>query len=96
MALKDKQNRTIVLPISEAEYDIFLTNNTIAHEVIQSLYDQHPELFPLQMANGYCLNGRDRMSKKMDIQLRKIEISGVLLHESILFRIKLIHATTPL
>ncbi len=77
MALKDKQNRTIVLPISEAEYDIFLTNNTIAHEVIQSLYDQHPELFPLQMANGYCLNGRDRMSKKMDIQLRKIEISGI-------------------
>lgn len=85
MALKNKQNnekevhgRTIVLPISEAEYGEFVKNNRKAHETIQLFYKQYPELFPLEMSLGYSLNGRDRVSKKMDIKLRKILINGVI------------------
>lgn len=85
MALKNKQNnlkevkgRTIVLPILEADYGEFVKNNKKAHETIQLFYQQYPELFPSAMTLGYSLNGRDRVSIKMDVQLRKILVDGVI------------------
>lgn len=77
MALKNKQNRTIVLSFPETMYSIFIKDNAIAHEVIKSHYEQWPELFPAQMANGYMLNGRTRPSKKLGLRMRKIKVSGI-------------------
>lgn len=77
MALKDKQTRTIVLPISESRYSSFMEDRKVAHKIIQAAYQLHPELFPAEMANGYWLNGKSRVSKKLDLQMRKIKIGSI-------------------
>ena len=77
MALKIKENRTIVLPIDEKNYDLFIKDIKIAHEVIKSMYDIHPEFFPLGMSEGYMFNGNSRKSKKLDLQMRKIKIGTI-------------------
>lgn len=77
MALKDKESRTIVLNISESTYSSFMEDRTIAHKIIQTACRSHPELFPEEMAEGYWLNGKTRVSKKLDLQMRKIKIGEV-------------------
>lgn len=53
-----------------------MENRSTARELIDALYEDSPELFPLQMEKGYQLNGKSRKSKKSGLQLRKIKISG--------------------
>ena len=77
MALKGKQNRTIVIKISESNYSSFMQEKQVAHQVIQGAFKRYPELFPVQMSKGYMLNGRTRVSQKLGIQLRKIKVAGV-------------------
>ena len=77
MALKNKQNRTIVLNFTEKTYDSFIEDQAIAHQIIKTNYHQHPELFPKAMENGYMLNGKSRISKKLGIQKRKIKVAGI-------------------
>ena len=64
MALKVKQNRTIVLNFTEKMYSSFMEENEIAHETIKQHYAQYPELFPKEMEKGYMLNGCTRVSLK--------------------------------
>ena len=59
MARKDRQNRTIVINISESKYASFMQDNQEAHQFIQEAFEKHPELFPAQMPQGYVLNGKD-------------------------------------
>lgn len=77
MALKGKQNRTIVIDISESIYDSFMQDSQVAHSQIQEAIEHHPELFPTRIAAGYVLNGKTRVSKKMALQLRKIKVDGI-------------------
>ena len=63
MALKTKQNRTIVLNFTEEMYCSFMEHQEIAHEVIKQELTKHPELFPLGIEKGYMLNGKTRVSK---------------------------------
>jgi len=77
MAPKNKQNRTIVLCIEEKSYPTFMGDQDVAHEVIKSQYEQWPELFPASMVKGYMLNGKTRISKKLDMQMRKIRLDGI-------------------
>lgn len=77
MTLKDKQNRTIVFHISESNYGSFMEDNQLAHQLIQEAFEGNPELFPAQMSQGYTLNGKGRLSKKLTLQLRKIKIAGI-------------------
>lgn len=77
MARKDTQNRTIVINISESKYASFMQDNQEAHQFIQKAFEKHPELFPAQMSQGYVLNGKTRVSKKLALQLRKIKVAGV-------------------
>ena len=77
MALKNKQNRTIVLNFTEKMYDSFMDHKEIAHKLIKNHYAEHPELFPKEMEKGYMLNGRTRVSKKLGLQMRKIKIDNV-------------------
>lgn len=76
MALKIKQNRTIVLNFTEKMYSSFMEDNEIAHETIRHHYAQYPELFPKAMENGYMLNGSTRVSKKLGLKMRKIKVSN--------------------
>lgn len=77
MAHKDKQNRTIVLPISETDYTKFVEDIPTAHQIIRQIYDQHPSIFPIEMQSGYKLNGSTAVSKKTGYFLRRIDISGI-------------------
>lgn len=77
MARKVNENRTIVLPIKESDYTVFMQQATQAHATISHYYQQFPDLFPPQMSEGYCLNGKTRLSKKIGIQMRKIKIAGI-------------------
>jgi len=63
MAHKIKKNRTIVLPIDEEKYDLFVNDLDTAHEMLQSYYTQIPELFSSEMSDGYMFNGKTRVSK---------------------------------
>jgi len=77
MALKIKQNRTIVLNITEQIYCSFIEDTEIAHKLIQQQFMQYPELFPKGMEKGYMLNGKTRISKKLGTQMRKIKIGDL-------------------
>lgn len=77
MALKNKQSRTIVLEIPEESYDSFMEHQEIAHEILGAHLLGHPELFPQGTENGYMLNGKTRMSKKLGVRMRKIKVGGI-------------------
>jgi len=77
MALKVKQNRTIVLNFTEKMYSSFMEDNEIAHETISQHYAEYPELFPKEMENGYMLNGCTRISKKLGFKMRKIKVANI-------------------
>ena len=52
-----KGYRTIRLPLSEAEYDDFLSNRDYAKARLDALYEDFPELFPEAFPRGYALYG---------------------------------------
>jgi len=75
MATKSKKSMTIVLPIGEEIYSDFVNNRALAHQTIKGLIEKFPELFPPELAEkGYSLYGKDEISKKLGIQLRRIKI----------------------
>jgi hypothetical protein len=76
MALKNKQNRTIVLNFTEKMYCPFMEHQETAHETIKGHFAKYPELFPAEMENGYMLNGKTRVSKKLGVQMRKIKVGN--------------------
>lgn len=79
MATQSKVNKTIVLNISEEKYSKFIGNAKFAHEIIISALNSSPELFPENTPElGYTLKGLDRISKKMNIQLRRIKIGDTI------------------
>ena len=71
---RNLQSKTIVLEIEEGIYNSFMEQTVIAHEILSYQIAIHPELFPIGIADGYMLNGRTRISKKLGIQMRKIKV----------------------
>lgn len=45
MDFKDKEGMTIILPIKESDYDIFVSDKVVGRSVIEDFYNLHPELF---------------------------------------------------
>ena len=78
MALQDKQkiNRTIVLPFTESDYDRFMNDLAFAKEKVAHHFQTHPELFPADMRHGYFFNGTTRVSKKLNLNMRKLQINN--------------------
>ena len=77
MATKSKKNKTIVLPIAEENYSAFIEDPSTAHEIVQDFLNRAPELFPSEtLEKGYIFKGKDRVSQKMGIQLRRVQIAG--------------------
>lgn len=68
--------RTLRLPITEAEYDQFLTDTVYARDTLDKLYDQHPELFPASWSQGYALYGFTDELKKQSIRCRRVRLGS--------------------
>jgi len=68
--------KTIVLPISASNYTKFMLDRKIAHKIIQDIYKKTPDLFPVSMSCGYCLNGKTKLSKKSGVKMRRIKIDS--------------------
>ncbi len=69
----NKKSHTIIIEISEKQYPKFIENKVYAKEVICSISNEFPELFPTGFsATKYKLKGFTRTSKKLGIKMRKI------------------------
>lgn len=67
--------RTIRLPIAEADYAQFMTDEEFAKAQLDRLYRQHPELFPDELGQGYALYGFTDKSRKQQLRCRRIRLS---------------------
>jgi len=70
-----RQNRTICIEFP-ANYDETINNPSAFRAVIDDNFKRHPELFPPEISEGYELK-EIRTSKKTEITVRRILISGV-------------------
>ena len=65
------------MDIDEKEYPIFISDNGYARKLIDKRIADHPEIFPSGIIEeGYKLNGKTRVSKKMGCEMVKIKTSG--------------------
>ena len=67
-----KGDRTIRLPLAEAEYEHFLTDGSYARERLQELSEASPELFPAAFARGYAFYGFPPPSRKQQLRCRRL------------------------
>jgi len=84
MNIADKPRRgcrTLRLPISKSEWERFSNDTVFAKETLDQLYEQHPEIFPLEFKTGYIFNGSTAVSIKLGYQCRRIQLkaNGVIL-----------------
>jgi len=70
-----RENRTICIEFP-TNYDETLNNPSAFRAVVDGNYKRHPELFPLEIAEGYELK-EIRTSKKTAITVRRILINGI-------------------
>jgi len=77
MASKITEKRTIILPISENMYELFMIDNEVSKKILSSFYEKIPECFPQEMSEGFILNGKTSPSKKLKFQMRKIRVNGI-------------------
>lgn len=72
-----RQNRSICLPfINHSHYIEIVKCSNGFRASIDSFAKQWPELFPLEILQGYLMKDI-RLSKKLSIPVRRIEISGI-------------------
>ena len=66
--------RTIRLPIAEADYAQFMTDEEFAKAQLDRLYRQQRELFPDELGQGYALYGFTDKSRKQQLRCRRIRL----------------------
>lgn len=66
--------RTLRLPIAEADYERFMSDNAFAKEKLGDLHGQHPELFPAPWSGGYAFYGYTDYSRKQHLRCRRIRL----------------------
>jgi len=67
------RNRTICLPIDEARYEHIIQDAGAFRAWVTEQHVLHPELFPEQLARGFCLKD-SRTSGKLGIVIRRIQL----------------------
>jgi hypothetical protein len=70
-----KGYRTIRLPLTEHEYERFLTDRLYAKARLQELYEDYPELFPAAFPWGYALCGFTELSCKQHLRCRRLRLN---------------------
>ena len=71
-----KGYRTIRLPLSEPEYERFLSDRPYAKARLQELYEDSPELFPAAFPRGYALYGFTAPSWKQQLRCRRLRLDA--------------------
>ena len=69
-----KGYRTIRLPLTESEYDRFLTDRSYAKARLEELYEEYAELFPEAFPWGYAFCGYTEPSIKQQLLCRRIRL----------------------
>ncbi len=73
-----ENSRTIVLEISQVNYESFLHDTILSRDIIDKQVISYPELFPSDIkTKGYIFNGLTRESEKMHLRMRKIKIGAI-------------------
>jgi hypothetical protein len=70
-----RKNRTICLPFSQEEYIANIYELVNFRKCIDDRLKLFPELFPMEITNGYQMKDI-RTSKKLSLPIRRIEIAG--------------------
>lgn len=71
-----KSSRIIRLNYDHVQHEKFMSDHESFKIFLDDQIAKHPELFPVDIVNGYTLNGKSRASAKLDnLQFRKIEIT---------------------
>jgi hypothetical protein len=68
--------RTIRLPLSEHEYERFLSERPYAKARLQALSEDAPELFPAAFPQGYALYGFTEPSEKQRLRCRRVRLEA--------------------
>jgi hypothetical protein len=71
-----QNNKTICLPISQEEYNRIVGDPIAFRKYLDVLLTLFAELFPPEIANGYCMKDL-YFSTKLSILIRRIKIAGV-------------------
>src|SRR5229473_7657159 len=69
-----KGYRTIRLPLTESEYDRFLTDRSYAKDRLEGLYEACAALFPDAFPSGYAFFGSTEPSMKQQLLCRRIRL----------------------
>ena len=68
--------RTLRLPLKESNYSQFMKDREFSKIMIDDLYLKNPELFPLNMSEGYSFNGYTAPSVKQGYSFRRIRLKS--------------------
>ena len=69
-------DKTICLPISDnVEYENLVKDTPVYHAYLDEQIDKHPELFPVEIAQGYCFHGFVE-SGKLGLRTRRIRLKS--------------------
>jgi len=70
-----RMNRTICMSFCQVEYEIIVQKPERFREEINKVYEKFPELFPTEINSGFKMK-EIRLSKKLNLKIRRIIISG--------------------
>ena len=77
ISTKPPGHKTICLPIGESEHKESIADPKAYRELIDRCYENHPELFPTGMSEGYTLHDMRKASAKLpDVQQRRIKLKS--------------------
>lgn len=72
-----RQSRRIVIPIDQEDYERLLGDTNAFRVYLDQTIEQHPELFPTEIKQGYRWYGLCPRSKKMpEVRMRRIRLSA--------------------
>ena len=67
-------NKTIILPIAEIEYHQIIDNKRLFKRKLDDLITIYPEIFPIEITNGYRFIGYSKNHDKLPVVRRIIRI----------------------
>ena len=71
-----KGTKTICIPCSDTEYEKIIDDKDAFKKYIVHLYSVYPELFPINMCDGFVFNGFQPLSVKLGLRIRRIMIGN--------------------
>ena len=76
MTSSSRKNRTLCVPFCKTAYPSIVKNNVDFRSYLNKAIVKHPELFPVDIGNGYLMKDI-KYSKKLSFFIRRIKINGI-------------------